>query len=122
MLTLCGVNPRCPTTGMPAWASALTLAARGVPPSSLTALAPAFMRRTALASACSGPASYVPKGRSATTSARLVARATERVATTISSSSTGSVESCPSMTLPMESPTSSRSVPAASRIRAVTAS
>ena len=57
LLTDWGVKPRWPTTGMPASPSARTVRARGRPPSSLTALAPAFIRRTALASAWAGPAS-----------------------------------------------------------------
>src|SRR5690606_27400710 len=71
------------------------------------------------ACACAGDASYEPNGRSATTIARDVARATERVATTSSSTVTGIVVAWPSMLSPIESPASSMATPAASKIRAV---
>lgn len=50
-LTLCGVRPRCPMTGMPAATSISTWGTTVRPPSSLTAWAPPSLRcRTALVS------------------------------------------------------------------------
>ena len=54
--------------------------------------------------------------------AREVERATAAVARSMSSKVTGSVEEWPRITLPSESPTSSMSTPAASRMGAVRAS
>ena len=51
------------------------------------------MNRTAVVTACSGPVSYDPKGRSATTSARRVARTTARASGSSSSMDTRSVDS-----------------------------
>ena len=51
------------------------------------------MNRTAVSSARSGPASYEPKGMSATTSARLVDRTTVRTSGSSSSTVTRRVDS-----------------------------
>ena len=79
----------CAITGMPAPTIAATCGATRAPPSSLTACAPlSFMNRTAVPTACAGLASYEPKGRSATTRARLVARTTARASGSSSSTAT----------------------------------
>ena len=73
---------------------AATCGATAAPPSSFTACAPvSFMNRTAVSSARSGPASYEPKGMSATTSARLVDRTTVRTSGSSSSTVTRRVDS-----------------------------
>ena len=59
---------------------------------------------------------------SAITRARLDPRATQRTWYSVSSTVTGSVESCPWITMPRESPTSSMSTPASSEIAAKLAS
>jgi len=108
---------------MPADVIARICAAERLPPSNFTASAPvAFMTRTADSSACCGPASYEPNGRSTTTNARVAAPATARAGGIMSSIVTGSVVACPCIVFPIESPTSSMSTPASSKIRAVTAS
>ena len=80
------------------------------------------MRRTALRKACSLDSWKLPKGMSARTSALALPRATRRVWYSISSIVTGSVESCPWITMPRESPMSRMSTPAASEIAAKLAS
>ena len=105
---------------MPASVSLRTWAATRLPPSNLTACAPpSLSMRTAVKKACSGEDSYDPNGRSATTNARLQAALTARTAGISSSTVTGSVESAPSIVLPIESPMSSMSMPASSKMRAV---
>jgi len=66
--------------------------------------------------------SYVPKGRSPTTSGLRAARVTARVRKIISSRVTGSVEECPSITIAAVSPTRISSTPASSAMRAAGAS
>ncbi len=93
------------------------------PPSSLTACAPvSFMNRKAVWSASSVPVSYEPNGMSAMTNARCTAPATARVKGIRSSIDTGIVVSYPKTLFPAESPTSRKSMPALSKIAAVSMS
>ena len=92
MLTDWGVKPMWAMTGMPASTMRRMLSATTRPPSSFTAWTPAsFMNRTAVASACSGPAWYDPNGRSPTTSEDALARTTARANGSSSSTVTPTV-------------------------------
>jgi hypothetical protein len=80
-------------TGIPAPTIARARETIGPAPSSLTASAPAFTRRTALATASASDAWKEPNGMSPTISARGFARATAPVSITASSMLTGTVDS-----------------------------
>ena len=98
-------------------------AAARSPPSSFTDDAPpCFTSAAALATASSSEASYVPNGRSTMTCARDAPRAAAAPCRIMSASSTLTVESKPSTTIPSESPTRITSIPAASAQRAKGAS
>jgi hypothetical protein len=110
-------------TGIPDDTTRRICSALRTPPSSFTAWARAsFMKRTAVARAWSGPDSYDPNGRSATTSARSADAATARARGMSSSTVTGTVVSYPSTVLPAESPTRRKSMPASSKTPAVSMS
>ena len=105
-------------TGIPADVNFSTVARWA--PSNFTAIAPASLKnRVDVASACSGEVSYDPKGRSATTIARLDPRTTARVSGIKSSTVTAMVFSSPRKLFPALSPTSSTGMPASSNIDAV---
>ena len=119
----CGVNPRCPITGIPALINAFICGVTFAPPSIFTACTPASLKkRMEVCKACSGDCSNEPNGRSATTSARFVALTTARDSEIISSTVTEIVFSAPKKLLPALSPTSNTGIPACSNISAVSCS
>ena len=120
--TDCGVSPMCAQTGMPRSTMNRVVSTMGAPPSILTMPAPAAISRTAFVNACEGDPWNDPKGRSASTRACELPRATHLTWYSVCSTVTGSVESCPWITMPRESPTSRISTPAASESAAKLAS
>ena len=85
------------------------------PPSSLMAsMFPCFMKRMAVSMACCGDVSYEPNGKSAILNALRLPLETAWQWSSISSTVTGRVVSCPCTTIPAESPTRSMSIPAES--------
>ncbi len=118
MVADCGVRPMWPIVGTPAPTSAWTRESVAPAPSTLTASAPASLRkRIAFSSAASSETWKEPNGMSATTSGRRAPRLTARVSTIISSIVAGTVESWPSTVIAAESPTRITSAPAASASR-----
>ena len=77
------------------------------------------MNRTAVSKACCGDPWYEPNGRSATTNVLVTDRATARARGMSSSTVTGRDVSLPNTLLDAESPTSTTSMPASSKICAV---
>mmetsp|Transcript_14714 Transcript_14714/g.41849 ORF Transcript_14714/g.41849 Transcript_14714/m.41849 type:complete len:310 (-) Transcript_14714:386-1315(-) len=121
--TACGHRPMCPTTTIPADASALIVGAISSPPSTLIASTlPSFMRRAALITASCGVRNE-PNGISPTT--RLFSGPVAVTALQwwiISSIVTPTVEERPNTTIPTLSPTRIISTPASLAIRALGAS
>ncbi len=110
-------------TGISAASRAAITSRRTRPPSILTATAPpSLTRRSASRAASRGDTWKLPYGMSTMTGISGRARATARQWWSMSSTVTGRVVSCPSTTMPRESPTSSASTPASRLTRAETRS
>ncbi len=117
------MSPTWPITGMSAARIASTAGRMRLPPSTLTAAAPASARkRPAFSTARPGSTWYERNGMSPTTTARLQARATARVWRTIVSIVAESVFGSPYTVISTESPASRMSMPASSSRRAEGAS